>query len=143
VVRPDKVRDVLANLNAYLDKLKRLASIPRGEFLGDFTKVESAKHLLQISIECCLDVNNHIIASEQFRAPKSYAESFEILTKQGILPEKYLPVFRQMAQFRNRLVHLYWEVDDEVLYEVLQKNLGDFDIFVKHILDYIVDQESG
>jgi uncharacterized protein YutE (UPF0331/DUF86 family) len=143
VVRPDKVKDVLANQNAYLDKLRKLASIPRQEFLGDFTKVESAKHLLQISIECCLDVSNHIIASEGFRAPKSYAESFKILTEQGILPEEYLPVFQQMAQFRNRLVHLYWEIDDEVLYEVLQKDLGDFDIFVKHVLDYIAGQESG
>lgn len=79
MVRPDKVEGILANLKGYLEKLRGLATLPREEFLNDFTKVESAKHLFQVSVECCLDVSNHIIASERFRVPKSYAESFEIL----------------------------------------------------------------
>ena len=58
-------------------------------------------------------VHHSKIASEGFRAPKSYVESFEILTKQEILPQSFFPTLRQMAQFRNRLVHLYREVDAE------------------------------
>jgi uncharacterized protein YutE (UPF0331/DUF86 family) len=91
-------------------------------------------------VESCLDVSNHIIASERFRSPKNYAESFEILTEQGIFPATFLPTLRRMVQFRNRLVHLYWEIDAEIIYEILQKNLGDFDIFVKHILSYMAGQ---
>jgi uncharacterized protein YutE (UPF0331/DUF86 family) len=74
-----------------MEKLSKLAALRREEFLADFTKVESAKHLFQVSVECCLDVSNHIIASERFRAPKNYAESFEILAEQGILPKTFLP----------------------------------------------------
>jgi len=91
VVRPDKVEGILANLKGYMEKLSKLAALRREEFLADFTKVESAKHLFQVSVECCLDVSNHIIASERFRAPKNYAESFEILAEQGILPKTFLP----------------------------------------------------
>lgn len=137
MVKPEKVENTLLNLKGYVEKLNHLAALKREEFLADFTKVESAKHLFQVSVECCLDVSNHIIASERFRAPKNYAESFEILTEQGILPETFLPILRQMVQFRNRLVHLYWEVDAEIIYEILQKNLGDFDIFAKHVVSYI------
>jgi uncharacterized protein YutE (UPF0331/DUF86 family) len=74
-----------------MEKLSKLAALRQEEFLADFTKVESAKHLFQVSVECCLDVSNHIIASERFRAPKNYAESFEILAEQGILPKTFLP----------------------------------------------------
>lgn len=34
-----------------------------------------------------------------------------------------------MARMRNRLVHLYWEVDASILHGILSSNLGDFDCF--------------
>jgi uncharacterized protein YutE (UPF0331/DUF86 family) len=142
VVKPEKVEGIIVNLKGYLEKLSRLSTLTKEEFLADFTKIESAKHLFQVSVECCLDASNHIIASERFRAPKNYAESFEILVEQGILPETFLPTLRQMVQFRNRLVHLYWEVDAEVIYEILQKNLDDFDVFAKYVVSYVTSQKK-
>jgi uncharacterized protein YutE (UPF0331/DUF86 family) len=142
MVRVDKVENSLSNLKGYVEKLNHLATLSREEFLSDFTKIESAKHLFQISVECCLDVSNHIIASERFRAPKNYAESFEILSEKGIFPKIFLPTLRQMVQFRNRLVHLYWEVDAEIIYGILEKNLRDFDLFARCIVDYITTQKK-
>ena len=142
MVRPDKVEGILENLRGYVQKLNRLASLKRKEFLSDFTKIESAKHLFQVSVECCIDVSNHIIASERFRPPKTYAEAFEILGEQGIIANEFLPTLRQMVQFRNRLVHLYWEVDAEVIYDILQRNLEDFEIFTKQILKYLSAHEK-
>ena len=143
MVRPDNVAGILLNLKGYLEKLRQLAVLASETFLADFTKVESAKHLFQVSVECCLDISNHIIASERFRPPKSYAESFEILTEQKILPESFLPTLRQMVQFRNRLVHLYWEVDAKIVYEILQKNLGDFEVFAKCVAQFVAGQKES
>lgn len=42
---------ILNNLRGYHHKLSILAGYSEEEFLKDFTKVESAKHLLQVSIE--------------------------------------------------------------------------------------------
>jgi uncharacterized protein YutE (UPF0331/DUF86 family) len=142
VVRPDKIEGILENLRGYVQKLHHLASLARKDFLSDFTKIESAKHLFQVSVECCIDVSNHIIASERFRAPKTYAEAFEILAEQGILAKEFLATVRQMVQFRNRLVHLYWEVDVEVIYDILQRNLEDFETFTKQILKYLSAHEK-
>lgn len=142
MINPDKVRSKLQNLQAYLEKLRILSDIPRQEFFEDFTKVESAKHLLQVSIETCLDIGNHIIASERFRAPETYADTFNVLVEHQVLTDEYLKTFRRMVQFRNRLVHLYWEVDTEIVYEILQNNLDDFDTFAKLILDYIIDSNT-
>jgi len=93
VVRPEKVENILENLRGYVGKLNHLAALKREEFLSDFTKVESAKHLFQVSVESCIDVANHIIASERFPAPKSYAEAFEILSGQGIIAKEFFPTF--------------------------------------------------
>jgi uncharacterized protein YutE (UPF0331/DUF86 family) len=50
---------------------------------------------------------------------------------------------RQMAGLRNLLVHLYWEVDDEQIYNDLQHHLGDFDTYVQHILEFVKRQSAG
>jgi uncharacterized protein YutE (UPF0331/DUF86 family) len=139
VVRPDKVEGTLENLRGNLEKLKHLASLSREDFLSDFTKVESAKHLFQVSVESCIDVSNHILASEHFRPPKSYVETFEVLAEHGVIDKDFLPTLRQMVQFRNRLVGLYWEVDVEIIYDILQKNLGDFETFASQIVKFILD----
>jgi uncharacterized protein YutE (UPF0331/DUF86 family) len=36
---------------------------------------------------------------------------------------------RAMARFRNRLVHLYWDVDDAGVHDYLQTGLADMERF--------------
>lgn len=40
-------------------------------------------------------------------------------------------------RFRNRLVHLYWEVDDGEVYRILTTRLDDLERFLKEIGQYI------
>lgn len=42
-----------------------------------------------------------------------------------------------MVSFRNRVVHLYWDADDAVVYRILQENLGDFETYIGYILDFV------
>jgi uncharacterized protein YutE (UPF0331/DUF86 family) len=137
MVNRKKLEGILERLKDYLEKLQILASYPKENFLDDFTKVESAKHLLQVSVESCLSISHHIIASDRFRNPQSYVEAFEILSEHQILPEEFLPTLRQMVQFRNRIVHLYWEVNEGVVYEILQNNLKDFNAFMHYIINFL------
>jgi uncharacterized protein YutE (UPF0331/DUF86 family) len=38
-----------------------------------------------------------------------------------------------MARFRNRLVHLYWKIDDERLWQILTESLGDLEDYLDAI----------
>jgi uncharacterized protein YutE (UPF0331/DUF86 family) len=136
MVDPDTLASILGNLDGYLGKLAILAALPEDAFLQDFTNVESAKHLLQVSIECCLDIAHHIVADEGYRTPADYYDTFVVLHENGVLPEALMPTLRQMVGFRNRVVHLYWDVDDATMYRILQENLGDFETYVGYILDF-------
>ena len=49
---------------------------------------------------------------------------------------------RNMVGFRNRLVHLYWDVDDEGLLEILRNDLVDFEVFARYIASYVMRQQS-
>jgi uncharacterized protein YutE (UPF0331/DUF86 family) len=51
------------------------------------------------------------------------------LGEAGLVPADFVPTLQQMARLRNHLVHLYWEVDDEILYQIITSELDDFDRF--------------
>ena len=38
-----------------------------------------------------------------------------------------------MAKFRNRLVHLYWDIDDRKVCSYLRESMADFDRFAQSI----------
>ncbi|WP_454053626.1 HepT-like ribonuclease domain-containing protein [Clostridium sp. Marseille-Q7071] len=42
-----------------------------------------------------------------------------------------------MAKFRNRIVHMYFNVDDEMIYDIAQNNLEDLERFIKNIIKII------
>ncbi|MFC2167322.1 DUF86 domain-containing protein, partial [Acidobacteriota bacterium] len=84
--------------------------------------------------ECCLDIANHIIASEKYRSPEDYADSFRVLNEREIVPNSLINRLIEMAKFRNRIVHVYWEVDEDLIYDIIQSYLNDFELFTQSIL---------
>jgi len=83
------------------------------------------KYYLQVSIECCLHVANHVIASERFRVPKDYADSFKVIEEEGLIKSKLGKRLQQMAKFRNRLVHLYGDIDDSNVHRYINNDVKD------------------
>lgn len=128
-----KLDQMFSNLRQYTQELKTLGQVPKDAFLGNSDKVGNAKYHFVIAIECCIDIANHIIASENLRFPRDNADSFAVLVESGYLPSSLLDSLKTMARFRNRLVHLYWAVDDERIHEYLQESLVDFTAFVSHL----------
>lgn len=125
MVSVDKITYKFEQLDEFLAILKGMRKTPIDKFLKDKILIGSAKYYLQVSVECCLDIANHIIAAEGFRAPRDYADSFKVLEEQGVLDEKLGMKLRQMAKFRNRLVHLYGEIDDGYVHDFLNTDLKD------------------
>ncbi len=125
---------ILANLRAHILDLERLARIPQPEFLANPDQIGSAKYRFVVAIECCIDIANHIIASEDLRFPRDNADSFVVLAESGIVAETLREPLRAMAKFRNRLVHLYWDIDDARIWGYLQESLDDLRRFDQAIV---------
>jgi len=135
MVNPTKLEQMLSNLREFTRNLKGLRDIPRDDFLADPHKIGNAKYQFVIAIECCVDIASHVISSEGYRLPETNADAFKVLVEEGILPDAMLTTWSSMAGFRNRLVHLYWDVDDAKVYEYLQNSLDDLDAFRERLAD--------
>ena len=64
-------------------------------------------------------------------------ESIEIMASNSILPNESVPVFQNMASFRNLLVHHYDKIDDEVVFGIFKNKLDDFIKYKEYILEYL------
>lgn len=82
-------------------------------------------------------MGNHIIAAMSWRNPEDYADIFRVLGENGVIPTEFARNMVEMARFRNRLVHLYCELDPKIEYEILQSRLGDFETFARYIVDFV------
>ena len=135
MVDESRILHKLQAITDSLSKLEELAQMGGDVFLTDFRSIDSAKYNLQTSIEAMIDICNHIISRRRLRIPATNVESFEVVSETGLLAADALPVYRSMARFRNRIVHMYDEVDDSQIHEILQDRLGDIRAFVQSIVN--------
>ncbi len=128
-------REVLAarlgQLQEYLKILKMLRKYPLTQFVKDPLIRGSAERYLQLAIECCLDMGNHVIADRGLRKPGDYSEILLILGEAKILPLSFAKKLMPMAGFRNRLVHDYLRLDPAEIHRILRTHLGDFSRYAR------------
>jgi len=137
VIDKVKIEGQLSNLKDYLSKLYDIAKIDLKTFQHDILYKAAAERLLQVSIETCLNMGNHIIASMSWRNPNDYADIFKILGENEVIPKEFSKKMVEMAKFRNLLVHLYWEIDPKIEFEFLKSDLKDFELFAKYIVKFL------
>lgn len=128
---PDRVRRISSEILIALERLEELQRLPKERFLSDPHMIGSAKYNFIVAIEGIIDLCNHVIAKNGFRTPEDYADTFKVMEERGAFDAQFTLVLTQMARFRNRIVHIYWEVDDGELYRILQSDLGDIRTFLK------------
>ncbi|MHB8279503.1 MAG: type VII toxin-antitoxin system HepT family RNase toxin [Candidatus Humimicrobiaceae bacterium] len=96
---------------------------------------------LQMAIECCLDIAQHIISYEKYREPINNQDIFQILTEENILDKDLGENLKKMAQFRNIIVHEYIKIDPEIIFSVLKKNLPDISRFSNLIIKKFISDK--
>jgi len=129
-----RIRTRIKEIRRRLLLLNKFKDIRQEDFLSDeHLNAETERHL-QVAIQCCLDIANHIVASMGLDRPtKDQSEVFQSLAKEKIIPRKTVVILRKITSYRNILVHEYIAVDRRVTYANIRKHLKDLSQFVKHI----------
>jgi len=133
----EKMAKLVSELRKSVERLRVIATLRQSEFLNDPDKIGSAKYHFIVAIESCIDMCNHVISLNGYRVPEDYADTFQVIGEVGVLDMDFTDELRNMAKFGNRLVHIYWEVDDLQLYEILQTRIDDFKKFLDSLARFL------
>jgi uncharacterized protein YutE (UPF0331/DUF86 family) len=133
----EKMVRLVSELRKSLTRLRDISRFPLKDFLKDPDKIGSSKYHFIVAIESCIDISNHIISRNGYRVPEDYGDTFRVMGEVGAIDQDFTEELTSMAKFRNRLVHLYWEIDDRQLYEILQTRQGDFKKFLNSVAQFL------
>lgn len=133
----EKMVKLVSELRKSVARLRSIGQIPYAVFVKDPDKIGSSKYHFIVAIEYCIDICNHVIARNGYRVPDDYGDTFIVMGEAGAFDSDFAEALRNMAKFRNRLVHLYWELDDRQIYDILQDRLDDFKKFLDSMARFI------
>jgi uncharacterized protein YutE (UPF0331/DUF86 family) len=137
----ERIKEHLKILKRYYLLLLDAQKYEKTHFLDNPIICASTERFLHLAIESCLNIGNRMLSLYQFQfpveMPQTYSDIFVEMKKIGIIDEKFCESLIMMSKFRNRLVHLYWKIDNETTYKILHESIEDFKIYEKAIVNFL------
>lgn len=130
------IEDRIGFVNKAVAKLKKIASLSEGIFLGG-DEPAVAESYIRRALEAMFDIGRHITAKSAGKGIVEYKEIATSLHNMGVITKEHSEKLKLMAGYRNRLVHFYHEITDKELFSLLQNNITDMEEFVREIKNFI------
>ncbi|MDP3103723.1 MAG: DUF86 domain-containing protein [Candidatus Methanoperedens sp.] len=128
-----RILSYLRELSDALEDWEKYQGFSKEELREDRDKRNMVLHAMLVSIQSSIDIAAYIIAQKGFEKPSTYRETFEILGRENIIKRELADELSDLAGFRNVLVHIYWGLNLDEVYDVLQNDLGTLREFIKNV----------
>ncbi len=136
-MKADKVRiqSYLAEIRKNSLELNQL--IDANDLTVDSVPLKAAKYLLIELAEAMSNTIQHILAKEKGVAVSGYIDTVVKGHDHGILSDDLFQRLKPFFDFRNSLIHRYWNVDDQRLIGNILSGRNDFELFISEIETYL------
>lgn len=136
-LRAKVIAERVAWINRMLANLRRLPLDSYVTFRSDPRNVAAAESYLRRALEALLDLGRHVLAKGFGQAVAEYKDVAINLVQISVLDQKKGNLLRELAGYRNRLVHFYHEISDQELYEICTARLNDIEMLLAALTDWI------
>ena len=128
--------ELVAKKLAFIETcVRELSELARPELLAtDIREERFVVHTLQIAIQAALDVASHIVSDDRLGEPENNRQLFELLVKNGWVPNTLAESLRAMVGFRNIAVHGYQSLLLPITVGIITQDLDEFLDFSKTVL---------
>ncbi len=131
--------DLLEKKLAFIETcVRELRQLSRPERIAhDIREERFVAHTLQLSIQAALDIASHIVSDGRLGEPQTNLELFDLLQQDHWLTPDLTETMRQMAGFRNIIVHGYQRVDVGIMRDIVEHRLDDLLAFTTAIKSHL------
>jgi uncharacterized protein YutE (UPF0331/DUF86 family) len=137
------VRRKLAVIAANVRDLAAMESLSLEEYRGDRIRLKATERLLQELVDAAADVNLHVVRVHGRQATADYFESFIAVGEAGVIPQKLAAELAPAAGLRNRLVHEYDRLDDDIVLRAVRDARRLFPRYVAAVEAFVQSEEAG
>lgn len=128
-------------MQEYLKRAREIARRPDDHFLADYMAIDAAVRQITVLFETAHNIAKHIIAQQAWKQAKSKAQAFEVLAESGVLSAALADAFKKASGFRNLVTYQTAMIDHTVVLRVLREHLGDFQLFLNQVAEWISKQK--
>jgi uncharacterized protein YutE (UPF0331/DUF86 family) len=93
---------------------------------------------LERASQASIDIATHIEKSMKLGLPQSSRELFVLLEAADIIDVEISQQMQNMVGFRNIAVHDYQNLNIEIVVSIIDKNLSDFEIFNRQVIENFI-----
>lgn len=131
------VADRISWMQTMLEDIQSLPLDSLEQFTQERLTVLAAESCLRRALEAMLDLGRHVAAKRLGKGVSEYKEIATHLAQAGIISTDTAQLMKQLAGYRNRLVHFYHEVSQEELYTLCANNLEDIRTVTQEIKNWL------
>ena len=135
-VNPAIVIAKFAYMKQYLEDLIIFRDISLDDFLNSHNNYV-VERLLQLIADVQIDVNRHLIKGLGGVQPKENAETPIVVGSLGVIEMAIAKKMSASIRLRNVLVHLYDEIDPEIVHGAIAMTIADYAQYQRQILNYL------
>lgn len=133
-------REIISAKNAFIQKclarLQERQSINLETFQHNLDLQDIIMHNLQLAIQGCLDICNHLIADNSWEVPGTQADAFKVLATHQVITSTTADIMRRMTGLRNIIIHEYQKIDLTAVHHILTTQLDDFNQYLREIITF-------
>lgn len=133
-LNPDLIRTRCQEIKESLERLEKIKAMPKEDFLENRDLQDIACYRLLVAIEAALGLCYHVSAKRLKKVPEEYAQCFAIMAEARVISEELSEKLQRMARFRNLLVHMYWKLEIDAVWDLIQNHLPDLRLFSEAII---------
>ncbi|MFQ6043934.1 MAG: HepT-like ribonuclease domain-containing protein [Candidatus Poribacteria bacterium] len=127
----------LARVVEYLSELEELTQYSFEEYEADFKIKRAVERDIELIVEFASEVNGLIIVGSGEPPPADYFSSFIKMGRLEVLPTDFAQSLAHTASIRNRLVHEYETVIDQLVYAGAQTIVTSFRRYIELVRNYL------
>ena len=129
----DTIIKRINGIQGEVGELEKISKIPFDEF-KEGVGFKLAQFHLHRSLEGVFHISAHILSRIPGGQVSEYKEIATKMGEYGIVDRQFAnTTLKNMAGYRNRIVHFYAQITPEELYKLLNERLADFDVFLKGV----------
>ena len=127
----------LTTLREHVQRMERRRSSSMDEFRADVDRQDAFALSLMVALQQAADIALHIAADEGWGIASSYAESFELIARHGVIDPDLGRRMAGVASLRNRVAHGYGGVDFERIWRETPDGAAAMREFAAAVAAYI------
>jgi uncharacterized protein YutE (UPF0331/DUF86 family) len=131
------VAERVAWVRKMLEAAREIPAHSRESFLSDPRTIAATESYVRRGLEGLLDLGRHILSKGFNRPVAEYKDIPTQLLAVGVLSEAEARLMREMAEYRNRMVHFYHEVSAEELFEIRTRHLQEVEEVLTALVNWI------